>query len=128
MNAKFRTLVLPTLMAACATSSGPSNAELPLIFGDNALPTCDFELVEDISVTVSVQGDRRAAEEALHRELAHNAGRRGADGVIGIRIQAPERVPVVVIEGRRPTQTDLPPVKWNARAQAIRFVDPACRA
>jgi hypothetical protein len=128
MNAKLGTVVLPILMAACATSAGPSNAERALVFGDDTLPTCEFEPVQDINVTVSVQGDSGVAEEALHRALARDAGRRGADGVIGIRIQAPERVPVVLSEGQRPTQADLPPVRWSARAQAIRFVDPACRA
>jgi hypothetical protein len=128
MYAKFGALVLPVLMVACATSTARSNAEQALVFSENALPRCEFELVENINATVSVKGDRKVAEEALHRELSRKAVGRGADGVVGIRIQTPERVPFVVRDGRRPTQADLPSVRWNASGQAIRFVDSACRA
>lgn len=127
MCPKLGTLLLAIVMAACATSSGRSSAERAVVFSGNAFPKCEFKVVQEITVVVSVKGDRRAAEEMLHRELARSAERRGGDGVVGISIQAPERVPVVVSGGRRPTEADLPPVKWSARAQAIRFTDPACR-
>jgi len=124
MDVKIGLFALPILVAGCATSAGRSSAERAIMFSDNALPRCEFELVQEINVTASVKGDRRVAEEALHRELARTAGQRGADGVIGIRIQTPERVPFVVAGGR---PADLPAVRWNASGQAIRFVDPTCR-
>ncbi len=100
MYAKLGALVLAIVMAACATSSRGSSAERALVFSGTALPRCEFEVVQEITVMVSVQGDRRVAEEALHREMARSAERRDASGDIGISIQAPERVPFVVT--RRP--------------------------
>jgi len=128
MYAKLGVLVSAIAISACATSSGRSSAERAVVFGGNTLPRCEFELVQEIAVMVSLQGDAKAAEEALHRKLAESAERRGADGVIGVSIKAPERVPFVVTSGPSPNQAKLPPVEWNAKAQAIRFLDPECRS
>jgi hypothetical protein len=128
MYAKLGALFLAIVVAACATSSGRSSTERAVVFSGNTLPTCDFEVVQVITVMVSVRGDRKAAEEALHRELDRRAERRGADGVIRISIQEPRLMPVVTSRGRPRTEADLPPAEWNATAQAIRFLDPECRS
>jgi hypothetical protein len=128
MIGKIGALVVLVVMAACASSSGRASAEQAVVFSDTTVPGCAFEVVQDITATVSIQGEREAAEEALHRALARRAERHGADGVIGVSIQAPGPVPVAVSGGQRPTEADLPAVRWNASAQAIRFLDSACRS
>jgi hypothetical protein len=128
MNVKLIALALITVTASCATSAGRSSSERAIVYSGNAVPSCEIELVQEIAVTVSVKGDRTAAEDALHRELARRAERSGADGVMAISVQAPDRVPFTVTGGRPPMASDLPAVRWSARAHAIRFVDPACRS
>ena len=128
VNSRSLAAVLLFLVAGCASASGGSEtAQQPLLFGSGTLPKCSFERMGEIAVSASVKGDRRTAEQALHRALGQAAQARHGDGVVEIRIVAPERVPFVVSGRRRPSDDDLPAVTWRATAQAIRFTDPTCR-
>ena len=128
MNSRSLGVAFLTIVTACASASSRSdNVQKPLIFGSKSMPECAFERKGEIAAAASVKGDRRVAEEALHRALARAAQDRDADGVVEITIVVPERVPFVVQGGRRPTADDLPTVTWRATAQAIRFTDPNCR-
>jgi hypothetical protein len=115
------------LISACASSSGRADRDTPLVFSGLAVPSCAFETVGEVTASATVKGDRTVAERSLHHLLARAARRQGADGIIGIRIQAPGRVPVSVPAGMRPTEADLPAVTWHGSAHTIRFVDPDCR-
>lgn len=128
MSAASRVLSLAVIgmLVACA-SSGRSETEPALIFSGLAVPECAFELVGEVSVSVTMRGDRSLAQGRLHPMLARAAERQGADGAMNITLDAPERVAISVPAGRRPTEADFPAVPWTGRTQAIRFVDPECR-
>jgi len=118
-------LAVVGMLVACA-SSGRSEAEPALVFSSSTVPRCAFEPAGEVTVYLTMRGDRVAVEERLHSMLAREAARKGADGILNIALEA-ERVTVAVPMGTRPTEADLPAIPWTGRARAIRFLDSDCR-
>jgi hypothetical protein len=120
-------MILCLLALGCATTNQGNSTERAQVFKGASSPKCPVEKLGELTTMASVRGPRAEAERVIHSILAEMAKNRGADGIMSITLEAPDRVAFTVTDNRRPRAEDVPEVVWTGKAQMFRFPQPDCR-